>query len=418
MAKLSHQSQAWLIWGLAAAFYFFDYLARVAPGVMHLALQKAFSLSEFGFTSLTASFYIPYILMQIPVGLIVDRVRIRYLLTAMSLITSLACLMFAAAHGLWSASLARVLIGFSAAFAFTSALRLATAWFPPMKLGLLAGMTQALGMLGASAGQAPLSLLVSYMDWRQAMVLVSGFFIVLALLLYRYVKDAPKLSTLHPHPTTSMSIWASLLMVISNPQAWLNALYAGFLYASTAVSGESIGPAFLAYGHDIPIHSAAFAIGLIFIGWGFGGPLFGWISDKIQRRKGLMLASAFCGLALTTVLVCAPHLTALSASLLLFFFGLTNCGVALAYALSTEIMPRQAIGTSIAFTNMMSILIGASLQPIVGFLVDRHSGLRAFNAELLRLPDFQAGLAILPLFAFIACLLVLGLKETHCKRLE
>jgi sugar phosphate permease len=65
---------AWLIWGLAAAFYFSDYMARVAPGVMHRYLQMDFGINEAGFGILTASFYIPYILMQIPVGLTVKRV--------------------------------------------------------------------------------------------------------------------------------------------------------------------------------------------------------------------------------------------------------------------------------------------------------------------------------------------------------
>ena len=59
---------AWLVWGLAAAFYFSDYLARVAPGVMHRYLQIDFGINEAGFGILTASFYVPYIFMQIPVG--------------------------------------------------------------------------------------------------------------------------------------------------------------------------------------------------------------------------------------------------------------------------------------------------------------------------------------------------------------
>ena len=182
--KFFKLSQAWFVWGLAATFYFSDYLARVSPGVMHRELQADFGINEVGFTTLTAFFYIPYIIMQIPVGLTVDRIKIRYLLTSMSLITAVGCCVFAMSHGLYMASFARVLIGFSAAFAFISALRLATSWFPPEKLGLLAGLTQALGMLGASAGQAPLSFLVTAVGWRESMVIVSGIFIILAVQLH------------------------------------------------------------------------------------------------------------------------------------------------------------------------------------------------------------------------------------------
>lgn len=420
MAKLYKQSQAWFIWGLAATFYFSDYLARVAPGVMHRELQLAFSINEMGFTTLTSFFYIPYIIMQIPVGLTVDRIKVRYLLTAMSLITAIGCCLFASAHGLITASIARLLIGFSAAFAFTSALRLATAWFPPQKLGLLAGLTQALGMLGASAGQAPLSFMISGMGWRESMVAVSAVFVVLALLLFRYVQDAPNNNKKASHDTayTSLTVWASFKNVVSNRQAWLNALYAGFLYAPTAVIGESMGPAYLAYGRGLSIHSAAFAIGLIFIGWVIGGPLFGYLSDRMGRRKPLMIASGFCGVVLSSSFVYVSTLSPLFTCIIFFLFGLTNSGVALAYAVSTEVTQRNVIGTAIAFTNMMSIMIGAGLQPLVGFLVDRHSGLRAYHVELLRLSDFQAGLWLLPVFSLVACVLVLGLKETNCKRIN
>lgn len=419
MIKLYKPSQAWIIWGLAATFYFSDYLARVAPGVMHRDLQDAFRISEIGFTTLTAFFYIPYIIMQIPVGLTVDRIKVRYLLTMMSLITALGCCMFASAHGLMTASFSRLLIGFSAAFAFTSALRLATSWFPPEKLGFLAGLTQALGMLGASAGQAPLSWMVTAMGWRGSMILVAFVFILLSFLLFHYVQDAPNMSQAvkRVDKGMSLSLWASLRKILANRQAWTNALYAGFLYAPTAVIGESMGPAYLSFGRGLSIHWSAFAIGLIFIGWVIGGPLVGLISDKMGRRKPLMIGSAICGLVLTHCFVYAHSLSSLTTCVIFFLFGLTNSGVALAYAVSTEVTPRYVIGTAIAFTNMMSILIGAGLQPLVGYLMDRHSGLRAYHVELLQLPDFQAGFWLLPVFSLIACVLSLLIKETHCKRL-
>ena len=85
---------AWLVWGLATCYYFSDYMARVAPGVMHQSLQVAFGLSEAGFGLLTYSFYLPYILMQIPVGIIVDRFSLRRLLAIMSIVTAIGCFIF------------------------------------------------------------------------------------------------------------------------------------------------------------------------------------------------------------------------------------------------------------------------------------------------------------------------------------
>jgi MFS family permease len=407
---------AWLVWGLAAAFYFSDYLARVAPGVMHRYLQIDFGINEAGFGILTASFYIPYILMQIPVGLTVDRLSIRWLLTIMALITAFGCCIFGLAGGLLTASIGRMFIGFSAAFAFVCTLRLATSWFPPAMLGLLAGLTQALGMLGAAAGEAPVSYLVGVVGWRHSMLVVAFIFIVLAGLMYQFIQDSPKAKSRSEKQASNVSILGSLKIILTHKQAWINALYAGFLFGPTAVIGEAIGPAYLQYGRGLSAHTAAFATGLIFIGWSIGGPLSGWLSDRIGRRKPIMIASALFGILFSSLFVFYPDMDKTTSYVLFFIFGLTNTGVAIAYAVSTELHDRKVIGTSIAFTNMASIFIGASLQPLVGKLVDMVSGERGYNVEMLGLSDFQFGLQILPLCSVIALILALFIKETYCRQ--
>ncbi|OGV27810.1 MAG: MFS transporter [Legionellales bacterium RIFCSPHIGHO2_12_FULL_37_14] len=413
-SKENNLTFAWLVFGLAAAFYFSDYLARVAPSVMHKVLQRDFGINEAGFGLLTASFYIPYIFMQIPVGLTVDRFSIRHLLTLMAIITGIGCCIFGVAHNLFGAAIGRMLIGFSAAFAFVSALRLATAWFPPAMLGLLAGLTQALGMLGAAAGEVPVSFMVSSIGWRQTSFVMAIFFVLLALLLYRFIYDTPEGKKYKFHKEGSISIIESLKRVLTHKQTWLNALYAGFIYAPTAVIGESIGPAFLQYGRGLSAHAAAFATGLIFIGWGIGGPLTGYISDKMGRRKPVMLASAILGIILTIVLVYFPKLSTLQTYIVLFVYGLTNTGVAISYAVSTELHNRSVVGTALALTNMISIFIGALMQPVVGFFIDLMAGEKAYHVEVLSLADFQSGLKLLPACSIIAFALILMVKETNC----
>ena len=405
---------AWVVWGLAATFFFSDYLARVAPSVMHEHIQREFSLSELQIGVLNAAFYIPYILMQIPVGLSVDRLSIRHILTVMSLVTALGCVVFGLADGLTMASVGRMLIGFSAAFAFVCALRLATSWFPPVMFGLLAGLTQALGMLGAAAGDAPVSFLVSHVGWRHSMLIIAFLFIVLAALLYQFVRDNPGETRTSAKKQGNLSILTSLKIILSNRQTWINAFYAGFLFGPTAVIGENLGPAFLQFGRGFDAHSAAFATSLIFIGWGISGPFCGWLSDRIGLRKPIMIASALFGIVLSSLIIFIPNMS-LNATMLLFFaFGATNTGVAIAYAIATELHHPKVVGTSIAFTNMTSIFVGATLQPVVGQMLNYIGGERSFNVSALGITDFQSAFTILPICSAIALILALFVKETNC----
>jgi sugar phosphate permease len=425
-ANLSHQKAtpkknrllAWMVWGLAAAYFFSDYFARVSPGVMADYLQRDFSVTAAGLGILSSFFYYPYIAMQIPVGLMVDRYSVKWLLTIMATLTAIGCGIFGMADTIMMAAIGRILIGFSAAFAFVSALRLAAVWFPPEELGLLAGMTQALGMLGASVGEAPVSILVSWVGWRHTMLIMSFIFIVLAALIYRFVQDRPKNKKIFIKHVEHMPIRQSLKIVLSNSQTWINAVFAGLVFAPTAVLGELWGPTYLQYGRGLGMHSAAFATGLIFIGWGIGGPITGWISDRICRRKPLMLISALSGLAIMSMIIYLPNLSKLQIYGLFLLFGMTNTGVAIAYAVSTEIHKKEVVGTSIAFTNMSSIFIGAMLQPIVGKLIDWKAGELSNDITMLGFSDFKAVLWILPVCSAAAFLLALLIKETHCTSVD
>ena len=88
--------------------------------------------------SLSAFFYYTYVGMQIPVGILIDRFSLRWLLTSMILVCAFGCVIFALTSRLPVAAFARLMMGFGAAFAFVSALKIASVWFPAKQFGLLA----------------------------------------------------------------------------------------------------------------------------------------------------------------------------------------------------------------------------------------------------------------------------------------
>jgi MFS family permease len=132
----------WFIWGLAAFFFFAHYVVRVTPGQISEELQAFFlDTTKYDIGLLGASFYLPYVIMQMPVGYLVDRFGSRLLLTIAVFICSLSSLMFANANVFSTAIFSRALLGFCSATAFIGALKLITVWFEPKKLALLVGIT-------------------------------------------------------------------------------------------------------------------------------------------------------------------------------------------------------------------------------------------------------------------------------------
>ena len=62
-----HYLFAWLICGIGALYYSYEYLLRISPSVMEPALRSHFNLTASGFGFLSAFYYYAYIPLQIPV---------------------------------------------------------------------------------------------------------------------------------------------------------------------------------------------------------------------------------------------------------------------------------------------------------------------------------------------------------------
>lgn len=407
----------WVVWGLAAAFFFIEYFARVAPGVMVDELMRDFSVMGFALGSLSAFFYYAYVAMQLPVGILADRYSPRWLLTTATLITAGGCLVFAYAHSIHTASLGRALMGFGSAFAFVTALKLAASWFPPTRLGLLTGLTQALGMLGAAIGQAPMAYSVAIIGWRSTMMVIALLFIILAMLIGSLVRDHPDPSFhTHAHRLTKLKdVMFGFFAILKNPQTWWNGAFAGLIYAPTGALAELWGVKYFRQTYDLQNTTAALGMGLIFIGWTVGGPIMGWLSDNMGRRKPVMIISAAMSLIfMTMALYLKLPLPILF--LVLFLYGVANTGLGVSYAVAAEINPRVLAGTSIAFTNMASVLLAAFFQPFIGWLLDYNwdgkliNGIPAYDTH-----DFHMAMILLPICLGLAILAATQVKETYCQ---
>lgn len=413
----THRIKPWLIWALGATFFLAEYFARVSPSVMLPDLMRSFNADALALGTLSACFYLAYIPMQLPVGMLVDRFGPHRLLTAMALLCGVACLLFGATKILFLGQSSRFLMGFSASFAFVGTLKLASRWFPARRFGLLAGLTQALGMLGAVIGEAPTAIAVQHIGWRNTMFIMGVAIIILGIFIGLIVRDKPKelIPTRSTEPERS-GLLQGLMLVVKNPRSWINAGYIGLLYAPTAAFAELWGVNFLSQNYHLSSTIAGAAIGTIFIGWTVGGPITGWLSDKIGRRKPMLFFSALSGFILLSCIIFIPHLPIHLLFSLLFLYGMTNTGVVISYAVASEINLPKINGTSIAFANMASVLIGACLQPIIGYLLDlQWNGTILHGVHQFSLGDYHHALIALPICSALSFFFAFFVKETYCQ---
>ncbi len=409
-------SRAWLIWIIAAIFFFLEYVVRVSPGAMSAEIMRDFHITALDFGMLSLFFYVSYIAMQMPVGAVLDRFNIRWLLATMALLCALGCFIFSFSHHFDLLLLSRLIIGLTGAFAFVGALKLATIWLPLSRLGLLAGATQAIGMLGASTGDGPLSALVTQTSWRFSYMLLGIALMILMCLMIFIVRDRPANSEKSAYGR--MVVYQDLLCVLRNPLTWVNGLFIGLLYAPTAAFGELWGPLYLHQVDTFSHQQAASVVSMIFIGWAIGSPVIGWLSDYLKRRKAVMVLSALCSLLFLMILLYMPGLAFYDAMGIAFLYGVSNVGVSIGYAVACDINSKRLAGISLGFTNMASIGIGAALQPVIGYILDKEwHGTYQAGTRLYTSHDLHMAMLVLPAILIICLICGFFLKETlHRKK--
>jgi MFS family permease len=407
----------WVAWGillLGALFYFYEFLLQVSPSVMVPNLLHAFHVNGAQLGLMSSGYFYAYALIQIPAGVLIDRFGSRKLLAVACLICALGSLLFGLSDNFWLASFSRALTGVGSAFAVIGCMTLAAHWFGAKHFALLSGLIVSLGMLGAICGGAPLAYFVYHTSWQSSLLMLSGVGVVLALVLYLFIRDYPADQQAHfeAHYDETLS---GLKSILKSKQSWLGAIYGSLMYAPTIAFAALWGVPSLVASHGLERHSAAFIVSLIFAGWAFGGPIFGWLSDHTGKRKPALVIANIAAFILFSLVIYLPA-PVWVIGVLLFIYGFFLSGFLVVFSLVREINPMRYSATSIGFVNTLNMLGGAIAQPLIGKILDAtdksHTVIK--HTVVYSAHSYAIALAVLPLLLLLATLCLPWIKESYC----
>ena len=297
LGQLLRRGYPWLVWILASSFFFYKYILQVSPSVMVTDLMAAFSLSGAGMGNLAAFYFYAYLIMQLPSGIMLDRYSPRYLITGAILTCTLGAYLFASAQTFWVAAVGRLCVGIGGAFSAVGTMKLITVWCPANRFALVSGMMMTLGMLGAVFGQAPISHMVELIGWRSTLYSTVMLGLGLALVFYLLVRDKQQTASKTDVGADTISMWQRLSKILSKRQSWYISVYSGLAFAPVSAFAGLWGVPYLVVDYGMSRTYMAMFVSLIFIGFAIGSPLAGWFSDRIKKRKPIML----CGTSVALV---------------------------------------------------------------------------------------------------------------------
>ncbi len=414
-AEPAPSARAWLMWGIPALIFLIAFLHRAAPGVIAKDLMQAFNATGTVIGLLSAMYFYSYAGFMVPGGVLIDSLGPRWVIAGGGAVMGLGSLAMGMASGPAALFGGRLLVGLGAAVTFTGALKIAANWFPPSHFGTMSAVTATVGVLGALVGSAPLAALVEAASWRGALVVIGVVTLAIAALCAALVRDAPVRSAGATRTASLQEVLDGTLRVLRNPYTWAPFLCFFFLYASIGNFFLWSVP-FLRDVYGLTTTRAALYASLPSMALLVSGPLTGYLSDRVLRRRKLPYVTLVISLFLVWLafVVTLGTLPLAGVGLLFLAMGVVGAAFMLTWPLGREVNPPALAGIAVAVANLGGFVGAALTQGPVGAILDaRWAGVMAEGARVYPVGAYRGAFAICALFVLLAAGLSLFLVETR-----
>ena len=387
-----------------AVYYFFQYTLRSAPAVMMPQLSDAFGMTATAVASMVGLFYYGYSPFSLVAGAAMDGLGPRKVVPLGAAAVGVGSLLFATGDTT-IASIGRFLQGAGGVFALVGAAYIATTNFPASRAATLIGATQMFGMAGGSAGQFVVGPMIGAgLTWSAFWLGMGLIGLAISALLFFLLPPAK--------PTAQRDDWlknagTAFGVVFRNPHSILCGIIAGLLFIPTTIFDMTWGVRYLQEGRGLDYATSVLRSASVPMGWIIGCPLLGFISDRIGRRKPVIIVSALILLACLAWILYGPA-DVFPPYALGLVAGVVSGAAMLPYTVIKEVNPPGMSGTATGVVNFLNFTFSALLGPVFARLLMRVSD----GATPMTIEHYQTAFQPLLYGVALAIILTLLLKET------
>lgn len=333
--------------GYTLSQFYRSFVAVIAP---ELAQELAMTPAELA--NVSAAWFLVFALAQFPLGVALDRIGPRRTVPALMAVAAIGALALSTATSAAGAILANGLIGLGCSPIYMGALYMFARTQEPARFGFLTSWLLGLGSSGNLLSATPLSMAAATIGWRATFVVIAGFTLLSALLVWLVVRDPPQ----PPRPSESRSMVAELMQIISLPALWrfvpiLLLGYAIVLSERSLWIGPYMSDVFglgpVARGNAILVMAAAMCVGAL---------LFGVLDRAYPGRQRPIVAG---GSALTAAcflwLGIGGEVGLTTAVVLLAIAGVAGLFNPIAVAEARTLFPAHLLGRGLTTMNFLTI---------------------------------------------------------------
>ncbi len=384
-----------LIWSCITLFYCYQYILRPLPNIIMPNILGKYGIGAAEFGSFAGIYYIGYIIVHIPIGILLSRFGAKIVIPISIACTAIGLVPMVYFDSWYMVIVGRTLTGMGSSAAIVGALQIFRILYPN-KFAMMLGIMVSLGLITAVYAGTPLSSLINSVgiDLTINILLYTG--IILAFITY----------LLMPNTTSEIlnhNIWSDIKSIISNYKLLFTSLFAGLMVGPLEGFADAWGSAFITNVYGLEKSIADTITLSIFLGMCIGCVLLPYIADKTKWFFGVTIFSGII-MVVCFIYILSGHANANSLYYTCLIIGIFCAYQVVIIARIATFVPEKISGMAAAVANMIIMAFGWVFHNAIGISLDNlWDGAKTIDGARIYTPEaFIASLEIIPAATIIA----------------
>jgi MFS family permease len=369
-------------------------MQRSSLGVAGVDATERFDVQAAALSSLAVVQLVVYAALQIPVGVVLDRVGPRPLIVCGAALMIAGQTTLALAPSLGVALIGRILVGAGDAMTFISVSRLIAAWFRGRTLPLLSQAMGTIGQFGQVLSAIPLSLVLHDFGWEPAYLSAAALSLVAFVLVIAFVSNAPEGTPTPDRVKGAGALLRQLRESLGRPGTQLGFWSHFVTQSSGSVLTLLWGFPFLSVGLGYGPTTASLLLTLIVAAAVVSGPVLGLLSARYPYRRsniviGIVLAM---GASWAAVLLWPGQPPMWVVVVMLLVVAAGGPGSLIGFDFARTFNPARSLGSASGVVNVGGFLASFLMMFLIGLVldyIDTSRGGSGVPGELYSLDAFR-----------------------------
>ena len=355
-----------LAWVIVSLFYGYQFTLRIIPGILSNDIIQNFALDTTQFGFFCGVYYIGYTVVMIPMSILMDKYDEKKVILVTVLMTSVGLIPLLS-ESFYLLIVGRLMTGIGSVGAILSLFKITSIYFKPEKRSKMLGMGVTIGLLCAIYSGIPLSLMISNIGFKNAIIVLISMGIMIGIIIFIIL---PSRSSHHikNQSIDIKSLLKDIKIIIKNRSLILLAVAGGLMVGPLEGFADAWSVTAFQVIHGWEISDATLVPSTIFLGMCIGSSVIGFITEKTQRYYSTIAITSMLMLLCFLIITYGSNISSMVIFSILMIIGIASAYQIVLFA-KVGILSKNFITTGSAVANMIVMIFGSIYHMIIGNVI-------------------------------------------------